>query len=91
MIASKSQEIFAPNRQHQCEDDNNNILALWLKVELIKAKRTLYEHKRKASDKRNKLKQVLHHHMIPILSLYTRALLHRVRVEVLSNQKKKIK
>ena len=56
MIASKSQEIFAPNRQHQCQDDNNNILALWLKVELIKAKRTLYEHKRKASDKRNKLK-----------------------------------
>lgn len=56
----------------------------------MEAKRTLYEHERKVSDKRNRFKQVLHHHMILIVALYSRALIHRVRVEVLSTQKKNL-
>ena len=56
----------------------------------MKAKRTLYEHERKVSDKRNRFKQVLLHRMILIVALYFRALIHRVRVEVISTQKKKL-
>lgn len=61
-----------------------------LKGKLLKAKRTLYKHEWKVSDKRNKLKQVLHHDMIPRVALYSKVLVHRVRIEVLSAQKKKL-
>ena len=61
-----------------------------LKGKLLKAKRTLYKHEWKVSDKRNKLKQVLHHDMIPRVALYSKVLVHRVRIEVLSTQKKKL-
>ena len=53
-------------------------------------KRTSYEHKRKVSGKRDKLTQVLHHHMMPSVALYSRGSVYRVRVEVLSTQAKKL-
>ena len=56
----------------------------------MKVKRTLYELERKISDKHSKLKQVLHHHVTSSVTLSSRALVHRVRVELLSTQKKEL-
>lgn len=68
----------------------HNLHRRLLKGELMKVKRTLYELERKISDKHSKLKQVLHHHVTSSVTLSSRALVHRVRVELLSTQKKEL-